>query len=94
MTTLHREMGYTRAEFMRTLPSALRNHSYRVEGNIISIQVGFSIVRIELGAELVRRIASIVLPYMPVSFDFGDLNPGEAKQFLDHFDLYYRKGGG
>lgn len=92
--SLYREMGFTRAEFMQILPSALRHYSYQIETDLITIQVATGWVTIQLAAEQVRRIALLALPYLPMTIQFIDLTTAETKQFLDQFDLYYRKGGG
>lgn len=87
-------MGFTRAEFMKILPSALRKHPYQIEDDLITIQVATGSVTIQLAAEQVRRIALLALPYLPMTITFAQLSEPEIQQFLQTFDLYYRKGGG
>lgn len=94
LQTLYREMGFTRAEFMQILPSALRNYSYQITDDLITIQVTQGLVTLELQAEKIRRIALLALPYLPMTIDFIDLSDSDAQQFLAKFDLYYRRGGG
>lgn len=94
LQALYREMGFTRAEFMQILPSALRKYAYQIDDNLITIQLSTGLVSIQLAAEQVRRIALLALPYLPMTIDFTNLSEVEAKQFLQHFDLYYRRGGG
>ena len=79
---------------MRILPSALRNYPYTIDGDIITVTVDNAPLPIELGAEQVRRIALLALPYIPVSFDHSGVSDDAFRQFLTQFDLYYRKGGG
>lgn len=79
---------------MKILPSALRKHAYQIEGDLITIQVATGLVTIQLAAEQVRRIALLALPYLPMTITFTHLSELEAQQFLQTFDLYYRKGGG
>lgn len=94
MSVLKREMGFTQLEFMRLLPAALREHSYHVDGQTIHVEVEGKPLVIRLGAEQVRRIALLTLPYIPVEFDYHALEEDTFKRFLQRFDLYYRKGGG
>lgn len=94
LQALYREMGFTRAEFMQTLPSALRNYSYQISDDLITIAVANGSVTIQLQAEQVRRIALLALPYLPMNIQFISLSDTEFKQFLTQFDLYYRRGGG
>lgn len=97
MTILKREMGYTRPEFMRTLPSALHDYDYTVEGDVITIiapEAPGKSMTITLGSEAVRKIAMIRIPYMHVDFDFTQVEAAVHKRFLAQFDLYFKKGGG
>ena len=79
---------------MKILPSALRKHPYQIEDDLITIQVATGLVTIQLAAEQVRRIALLALPYLPMTITFMQLSEPEIQQFLQTFDLYYRKGGG
>lgn len=87
-------MGFTRVEFMRILPAALHDYPYHVEGNSIVVNIGDKTLHITLGEEQVRRIALLALPYIPVAFDYTQVDETAFKTFLKQFDLYYRKGGG
>lgn len=97
ITILKREMGYTRKEFMRALPSALHDYPYQLDGDVITIappECSGQQIIITLGAEAVRKIALLRLPYIHVDFDFTAVDAATHKRFLTQFDLYYRKGGG
>lgn len=87
-------MGFTRAEFMQILPTALRNFPYQIDQQLITIQLPNGVVTIQLQAEQLRQIALLALPYLPMTIDFSNLPEADAQHFLDHFDLYYRRGGG
>lgn len=90
-------MGYTRKEFMNVLPSALHDYPYQINGDVISVQppeAGGQAIIITLGAEAMRNIALLQLPYIHIDFDFTAVNEAVHKRFLTQFDLYYRKGGG
>jgi hypothetical protein len=91
---LRREMGFTRAEFMRILPSALHGYAYRVHDDSILVEVSGSRVTIRLGQERIRQIALLRLPCLDVEFDHAEVDEPAFRQFLRQFDLYYRKGGG
>ncbi len=80
---------------MRILPSALRGYAFTVENDTIRIQLDAdAVITIRLGAQQVRRIAILALPYIPVSFEYATVSAVEWTRFLTQFDLYYRKGGG
>ena len=91
---LRREMGFTRVEFMRILPSALHGYPYTVDSDRIVIGIDGNRLSITLGDEQVRKIALLELPYMEVVFDYRDVDEQAFRTFLKQFDLYYRKGGG
>ncbi len=87
-------MGFTRVEFLRILPAALRNYSYTQVDNRIEVLIQGKPLIITLGEEQVRRIAMLALPYILVTFNYAAVPEQAFKVFLQQFDLYYRKGGG
>ncbi len=91
---LDREMGCTRAEFMRWLGGATRHAPRRLEGEEIALAVGAGEVRIALSERPPRRIARIALPVLAVRFRFLGLDRTAREDFLAHFDAYTRRGGG
>jgi hypothetical protein len=91
---LEREMGCTRAEFLRWLPGATRHASARIEGDEVTLTVGSGEVRIALREAAPRRLALLSLPVLAVSFRFERLSAEAREEFLTHFDAYTRRGGG
>jgi hypothetical protein len=91
---LDREMGCTRAEFMRWLPGATRHAPARIEGDEVSLSVGGGLVQISLREKPPRRIALLSLPVLAVRFCFVGLDDAARQAFLAHFDAYTRRGGG
>jgi len=91
---LDREMGCTRAEFMRWLPGATRHAPARIEGDQVSLSVGGGRVEISLREGPPRRIALLSLPVLAVRFRFLGLAEAARRAFLEHFDAYTRRGGG
>nr|CAA6829427.1 MAG: Unknown protein [uncultured Thiotrichaceae bacterium] len=90
-------MGFTRKEFMKALPNALHDYPYQINEDVITItppESGSHQITITLGAEAIRKIALIQLPYIHVDFDFTAVDAATHQRFLTQFDLYYRKGGG
>lgn len=94
MTTLLREMGLDRAEFLRLLPAAVGHDRYTVSGDAIQIEDPAGTIRIRLHPTRTRQIAGLSLPLTPVEFHFGPLPKGERQRFLEHFDRHYQRGGG
>jgi hypothetical protein len=91
---LEREMGCTRAEFLRWLPGATRQAPLSVEADELVLAVGPGQVRIRLGERPPRRIARIELPVLAVRFAFVGLGAGDRAAFLEHFDRHTLRGGG
>jgi hypothetical protein len=91
---LDREMGCTRAEFLRWLPGATRHASARIEGDEVTLSIGSGHVHIALREQAPRRLAPLSLPVLAVRFRFEGLSAAAREDFLAHFDTYTRRGGG
>jgi len=92
---LGKEMGYSHAEFRRALPAAVRPFrvAEREDGFELTGAAGRT-VRIVLGPERRRRIASLQIPSTAVDFRFHGFSQKERERFMDRFDRYFRRGGG
>jgi hypothetical protein len=91
---LEREMGCTRAEFLRWLSPATAQAPVRADGEELVLAVGGGEVRIRLRELPLRRIALVALPVLGVRFAFTGLGPEERQAFLERFDRYTQRGGG
>ncbi len=89
-----REMGFTREEFFRLLPNALNNRPHQIDDSGVSVQHGTGRVRIDVGPQQHRHIASISMPYVKVDFEFNDFSDEDRIEFMRFFDLRYQRGGG
>ncbi|MDH3693508.1 MAG: hypothetical protein OER96_02925 [Gammaproteobacteria bacterium] len=89
-----KEFGLTHAEFFRSLPSAIENHPYRVEGRCVTMDYDDRSVEIELGAQQVRKIALLEIPFTNLSFTFKGFELQDIDAFMQRFNLYFRRGGG
>ena len=91
---LHRDMGCTRAEFISWLPGATRQAPFQIDGEVVTVMTHGGRVQISLEEKPPRRIALIALPVLGVTFCFRGLDELTRDDFLAHFDLYTRRGGG
>jgi hypothetical protein len=91
---LHREMGCTRAELLAWLPGAARQAPFQVDGDVVTIAIQGGEVRIVLEEKPPRRIGSIALPVLSITFRFIGLDQPARDDFLAYFDLYTKRGGG
>ena len=93
-TRLQRDMGCTLQEFERWLPGATRNLPIDRDGNYYRVHTPHGRVDILLEERPPRRIASITLPILSVTFEFVDMTDDARAGFLTYFDHYTRRGGG
>jgi hypothetical protein len=91
---MQREMGCTRAELMDWLPGATGQAPLRIDGGVVTVLTHGGSVRICMQEKAPRRIGSIALPVLAVTFCFRDLDEAMRADFLRFFDLYTRRGGG
>lgn len=89
-----REMGFAREEFFRLLPNALNGRPHQIDANGVSVDAAPGAVRIDVGEQEYRHIASISLPYVKVEFKFSNFNDADRTEFMRYFDLRYQRGGG
>lgn len=89
-----REMGFTRDEFFRLLPNAINGRTFRQDGVGVVVDVPPGHVRIDVGSQQYRKIASFKLPYIKVDFAFEQISDDEQERFMRYFELRYQRGGG
>jgi len=89
-----REMGYTRNEFFRLLPAAVNGRNIEQDSHGVTIDAPPGSVRINVGDQQLRKIASISLPYIAVEFIFENFSADKRTEFMRYFDLRYQRGGG
>ena len=91
---VHREMGCTRAELMEWLPGATGQAPLTIDGGVVTAATRGGSVRISMEERAPRRLGSMALPVLAVTFCFRDLDETARAEFLRRFDLYTRRGGG
>ncbi|MBL4743734.1 MAG: hypothetical protein JKX87_03720 [Cycloclasticus sp.] len=87
------EMGFTRQEFI-TLLENQDKLVYERAGNVVTFTFSNKTVRVTLGEEEVRRIASARIPMLEVSFNFLTTEKPEQAAFMKLFLTKFHKGGG
>ena len=91
---LVREMTISHADFLRSLPAALNNAAYTVHGNEIRVEWENRELQILLSPQSVSHFGPVPLPVTHVQFVFSGYSELEVQQFLERFDMCYRRGGG
>lgn len=87
-------MGLTHAEFFRSLPAAMGDLAYRIEGSRVVAEQGDRRLTIELDPQTERRIALLRLPATRVRFTFEHYPEADRAAFLTRFGRHYQRGGG
>jgi len=88
-------MGMSHDDFFRVFPAVVAPAPWRREG--LSIHVEWSHgarVVATVSAQKLRRIASLSLPYVDITFAFRGMGERERQDFLQRFDRAFQKGGG
>ncbi|MGR9092197.1 MAG: hypothetical protein ACU85U_16630 [Gammaproteobacteria bacterium] len=91
---LKREYGLSQKDFFRIFPriepswQQLDNH--RVE---VNRDDGRSL-QIEISPEQVRKLATLRIPYIDITFRFARWTQEQRAEFFDYFDRAFQKGGG
>jgi len=92
---VRKEMGFSRAEFLRILPRFAAGLETQVSGNRIALSDGKRRVQIILGKEQERALGPIFrLPYTEVEIVLTGYGQAERESFLARFDRHFFKGGG
>jgi len=94
--TIFREMGYSRAEFERVLPAAMRDWLVTGGPDVWRISTldggGIAIIQIEAMAE--RKIGSLQLPVLAVTIELIAASSDLADEFVRRFERGFHRGGG
>lgn len=89
-----REYGLSHADFFRILPrieptwrqvGARRVAVGRADGRSLEI---------EISPEQIRKLASLRIPYIDITFRFAGWTQEQRAEFLEYFDRAFQKGGG
>lgn len=95
------EMGYTEPEFEKTLKSGFTAKSsvyHWVDAGKSEWNIGHSAepmnILISIKKAPDRRIASLSLPVLKVTFTVNETAESEVDAFFDRFFKYFHKGGG
>lgn len=87
-------MALTMENFERTLPRAVGDHSYTMQGRGAKVTVGEGEVVIELGPQQVRKIALLEIPWCRVEFVARNLTENQFEEFSENFHRHFQRGGG
>ncbi len=88
------DMSISRIEFERSLPAAVDNAAYAVDGNVFSHDGGGRSWRITLEPLPDRVIALLRLPRHRVGFRLDGFDAAARAAWIERFARYFQRGGG
>jgi len=90
------EMGYSREEFSRVLPAAMRDWSVSGGPQLwkVSTKTEDSIASIRISPLPERAMGSLRLPVLAVSIDLASASDEVASEFVRRFERGFHRGGG
>ena len=91
---LDREIGCTRAEFLRWLPGATRHARMQLTADRAVVHTGDTTVEISFAEAPPRSIGRVCVPVLKASFRFSGAGTDAYRDFMAYFDLYTSRGGG
>lgn len=88
-------MGATRREFFRSFTHFAPDETRDESKSEFQVPHGAGHARISLRDMPPKKVTGLLsMPQLEVSIDFDGLNEQEISDFMDDFDLSFRRGGG
>jgi hypothetical protein len=90
-----REHGITQADWLATLPGAVRDCRLELptaQQAVVAIDAGTLTLNWQVLPE--RRGALVSLPRLAVNYRFVDVDDAARARFMRYFDLFIQRGGG
>ena len=88
------EMTATRSEFLRLLPAAVNHASFMEVGEAFVHRDGPRCWRIGFAALPQLQLGLMRLERHRVDFNFEGYSAAEIAEFMERFELHFRRGGG
>jgi len=89
-----KEMGITRDDLYRALPSIFEQQPYEIKENLLISENDQGRLTIKIVKEDFRKLASMKVPRLLLDFSFEDYTKDQIKNFTERFLLHLHKGGG
>ncbi|MYD76269.1 MAG: hypothetical protein F4244_06630 [Gammaproteobacteria bacterium] len=89
------EMGYSRRELLRELPSAVSPYETSLQDDgVVAISCNGRLARLVISNDRNRRIGSLSLPVIDVTIDFENFTERQYAEFVERFRTRLHRGGG
>ncbi len=89
-----REMGIGHRDFYRIFPAVIDHRPFEFTAAGVKVRDGARCLEIALGAEGIRRIAQLRVPFTTIRLTFHGYTRAELQVFLARFDRHFHRGGG
>jgi hypothetical protein len=90
-----KEMSISRQDFFRLIPITFKNIEYEIiDHHQINAFYAGGKIEIIPGREQKRKIASLELPMLFVTFIFTSVSSEDITSFFNNFNRVYQRGGG
>lgn len=92
-----RDMALTHKDFFRILPRAMGDVEYRIEGSVVTGELGAAgsgSLKIEIGSQQLRKIALMEVPWCRVEFTAVGVAQSDFDAFARNFHRHFQRGGG
>ena len=98
---LTQEMGYTVEEFSHILNAGFSDNksglvctAAGIHNWDIQLTASEATLRLTIEKKPLRRLGSLEIPVLQVSFEFSGFSNPQKKVLMDRFNRYFHKGGG
>ena len=89
-----KEMGISRSDLIRALPSIFGQQSFEIKNDVIVSNHNQACIKIKITNEGTRNLASMKVPRLKLEFIFKNYEKDNIDLFMERFLLYLHKGGG
>lgn len=91
---LRKDMGLSHREIFASISTLAKEMSCRISDIGATVEYDSGEIRIVLGSECERKLGLLTLPRTSVSLEFHNLSKLQRGQFLERFNIAFRRGGG
>lgn len=92
--TIKRKVQITRDEFLRQLPNAIGDRTFKVTDDGATVHDGSKSVFIKLNSLGKKEMGELELPMQQIHFEFEGYSDNEAKDFMESYDAHKLRGMG
>lgn len=89
-----REYGLSHTDFFRIFPRIEPSWQQLDPHHVTVSRDDGRSLQVEISPEHIRKLASLRIPYVDITFRFAGWTEEQRAEFFDYFDRAFQKGGG